>query len=223
MSKQPKDTGDSHNWYKDRYQYVLVQRKLLTLITLCSLAGTLACVLVIAHLTPLKSVEPFVIQVDQKSGITQVVNPLTVKELTANEAVNNYFLVEYIRSREGYDIHELGRNYNIVRVLSDRTKVYPEFVAAADPNNPASNAARLGATGTRTVKFESITYLNPQLAQIRLLIEEKSDSTGYSQQHKIALIGFRYTEMQLTNEERYINPLGFIITEYSIVEDVLQK
>src|SRR4051812_3531186 len=103
MSKQPKEPVSDKNWYKDRYQYVLVQRKILTAITLLSLVCTLATVIVISQLTPLKSVEPFVIQIDQKSGITQTVDPLTATELTTNEAVNNFFLVQYIRSRESYN------------------------------------------------------------------------------------------------------------------------
>lgn len=220
MSKKQKDIEDK-NWYRDRYQYVLVQRKLLSLITVVSLICTLTTVVVIAQLTPLKTVEPFVIQVDQKSGVTQTVDPLTVPELTANEAVNNFFIVQYIRSRETYSVADLAKNYNIVRIMSESNKVYPEFIAQADPNNPQSNAARLGSTGVRTVKFKSITYLNPQLAQARLLIEEKGE--GYHQEHKIALVAFEYIKLNLTNEERYINPLGFRVKDYRLDEDVLQK
>ncbi len=223
MSKAPKDISESPNWYKDRYQYVLVQRKLLATITLVSLVVTLVTVIVIAQLTPLKSVEPFVIQVDQKSGITQTVDPLTVQELTANEAVNNFFLVQYIRSRETYSITDLARNYNIVRVMSARDTVYPAFVAAADPNNANSNAARLGSNGLRTIKFKSITYLNRNLAQARVLIEEKGEGAGYRQYHRIVLIAFEYIKLNLTNEERYINPLGFRVTDYRIDEDILQR
>jgi type IV secretion system protein VirB8 len=223
MSKLPKNIVEQKNWYKDRYQYVLLQRKLLTFITLVSLAGSLVTVVVIAHLTPLKTVEPFVIQVDQKSGITQTVDPLTVQQLTANEAVNNFFIVQYIRSREGYNINDLARSYNIVRIMSERNHVYPEFVRQADPNNAASNAARLGNSGQRSIKFQSITYLNPQLLQARILIEEKGDNVAPAQFHKIVLVGFQYAQMSLTNEERYINPLGFQVTEYRIDEDILQK
>jgi type IV secretion system protein VirB8 len=224
MSPAAKEPAESKNWYKDRYQYVLVQRKLLALITVLSLVCTLAAVLVIASLTPLKSVEPFVIQVDQKSGITQTVDPLSVKELTANEAVNNFFIVQYIRSRETYSVYDLAKNYDMVRVMSDSNKVYPEFVKQADPNNPSSNAARLGTTGERTVKFKSITYLNPQLAQARLLIEEKGGtSNGVTQQHKIALVAFEYVKMSLTIDERYVNPLGFRVTDYRLDEDILQR
>lgn len=223
MSKAGKNFTESKNWYKDRYQYVLVQRKLLTVVTLLSLVCTLATVVVIAQLTPLKTVEPFVIQVDQKSGITQTVDPLTMQQLTANEAVNNFFIVQYIRSRESYSITDLARAYNIVRVMSESKKVYPEFVSEADPNNPRSNAARLGSSGLRTVKFKSITYINPQLVQARLLIEEKSDTSGYMQYNKIALLAFEYVKMNLSIEERYVNPLGFRVTDYRVDEDILQK
>ena len=222
MTENVKTIIEAKNWYKDRYQYLLVQRKLLTLITLLSLLCTLGTVIAIALLAPLKTVDPFVIQVDQKSGITQTVDPLSVKELTANEAVNDYFLVQYIRSRETYSVTDLARNYNIVRVMSDPDRVYPDFVRQADPNNPRSNAARLGSSGLRTVKFKSITYLNPQLVQARLLIEEKQDA-NVVQYHKIALVAFEYIKLSLTNEERYINPLGFRITDYRLDEDILQK
>jgi type IV secretion system protein VirB8 len=223
MSPAAKESIESKNWYKDRYQYVLVQRKLLALVTVLSLVCTLAAVTVIAWLTPLKSIEPFVIQVDPKSGITQTVDPLTAKELTTNEAVNNFFIVQYIRSRETYSVYDLAKNYDTVRVMSDNKKVYPDFVAQADPNNPTSNAARLGSTGIRTVKFKSITYLDKQLVQARLLIEEKTDRGDYTQQHKIALIAFEYVKMSLTADERYINPLGFRVTNYRTDEDNLQR
>ncbi len=222
MAKTIKDTGESKNWYKDRYQYVLVQRKILVLITSLSLIASLVTVVVIAQLTPLKTVEPFVIQVDQKTGITQTVNQMTVKEITANEAVNNFFIVQYIRARENYINSDLSRNYNIVRLMSESNKVYGEFVRAANPNNPKSNAARLGVTGVRTVKFKSISYLSPQTIQARVLIEEKSEN-NLAQQNLIILLSFAYVNMALTLEERYVNPLGFIVTDYRIDEDTLQK
>jgi type IV secretion system protein VirB8 len=222
MSKQAQEKTDK-NWYKDRYQHVLVQRKLLTVITMLSLVCTLAVVVVIAQLIPLKSVEPFVIEVDQKSGITQTVDPLTARELTANEAVNNFFIVQYIRSRESYNLTDYARNYNIVRVMSDPAKVYFRFIAEQDPNSPTSNAAHLGTAGSRSVKFKSIVYLNPQLVQARLLIEERNPDGGIVQLHKIAVLAFEYIKMNLSNEERYINPLGFRVTDYHVDDDVLQK
>lgn len=222
MAKQNQDQSNHKNWYKDRYQYVLVQRKILVFITSLSLLASLATVFVIMRLTPLKTVEPFVIQVDQKTGITQTVNQKSVKEITANEAVNNYFIVQYIRARENYNVADLSRNYNLVRLMSESQKVYGEFTRAANPNNPQSNAARLGSTGVRSVKFKSVVYLNPQLIQARVLVEERSGG-NLAQQNLIILLGFSYADMALTLEDRYINPLGFIVTDYRIDEDNLQK
>lgn len=222
MAKTEKQPTNSKNWYKDRYQYVLVQRKILVLITSLSLIASLATVVVIAQLTPLKTVEPFVIQVDQKTGITQTVDQMTVKEITANEAVNNFFIVQYIRARENYNTNDLSRNYNMVRLMSDSSKVYGEFVRSANPNNPKSNAARLGSTGTRTVKFKSITYLTPTQIQARVLVEERSEN-NLAQQNLIILLSFTYVNMALTLEERYVNPLGFMVTDYRVDEDTLPK
>lgn len=192
------------------------------LITSLSLVASLVTVLVISQLTPLKTVEPFVIQVDQKSGITQTVNPISASELTADEAVNNYFIAQYIRARENYNSNDLFRNYNLVRLMSDGSSVYPNFLATANPNNPNSNTARLGTGGIRTVKFKSITYLQPRQIQARVLVEERFDQT-LAQQNLIILLSFDYTTMTLTQEERFLNPLGFRVTQYSIDEDVVPK
>jgi len=223
MSKKPEEQKETRNWYRDRYQSVLLQRRILMAICLLSLLATLASVLVIAQLTPLKSVEPFVIQVDPKSGITQVVDPKTVGSVTGVEAVNNYFLVQYIRARESYNVNDITRNYATVRVMSDEQSVYSQFKREVSPSNPSSITARMGSTGSRTVKFKSITYIKPQLAQARLLIEENTANGGTLQYHRIATISFEYAKLQLTAEERYINPLGFRVTDYRVDEDALPK
>lgn len=221
--KKTRNKPEVQNWYKDRYQHVLVQRKLLALITLGSLFCTLVMAIAITQLVPLKSIEPYVIQVDPKSGITQAVDPAQVRELTANEAVNNYFIVQYIRAREGYNSADVLHQYNIVRLMSEDRKVYNRFVSEASPNNPTSNVARLGTLGTRVVKFQSIIYTSPNVAQVRLLISERGDKIPLTELHRVALVGFEYVKMNLSTEDRYLNPLGFRVTEYQISEDLLQQ
>ncbi len=223
MSKQPTINKESRNWYKDRYQAIMLQRRLFMIITIISMISTLMAMIVIAQITPLKGVEPFLIQVDSKSGITQMVNPLTVKEITGLESINSFFIVQYIRAREGYNVRDIANNYTTVRVMSDFEKVYPAFKREANPNNPQSVAARMGGAGSRSVKFKSISYIKPNQAQVRLLIEETAANGGTLQYHKIASLIFEYVKLDLTNEERYINPLGFRITEYRVDEDALPK
>jgi type IV secretion system protein VirB8 len=163
-----------------------------------------------------------VIQVDQKTGITQVVNPLKDKELTANEAVKNFFVIQYIRSRESYDVNNLEYDYNVVRVMSEPETVYHEFLRERSKDNPDSPTNKLQAYGTRRVSFKSISYINPTAAQVRLQITETLGNNS-KVMHKIALVTFEYTNLELTPEERNINPLGFIVTNYRLDEDALPQ
>lgn len=223
MSKQSASVKETRNWYKDRYQVVLLQRRLLLFIAIISMSATLIAVFILSQIYPLKGVEPFLIQVDPKSGITQMVDPASVKEITALESVNNYFIVQYVRARESYNVRDITQNYAKVRVMSEPTNVYGQFKREATPNNPNSVAARVGGAGLRSVKFKSISYVKPNQAQVRLLVEETAANGGTLQYHKIATIVFEYAKLDLTEEERYINPLGFRVTEYRVDEDALPR
>lgn len=57
-------------------------------------------VFAIAGLTPLKTVEPFVVRVDNSTGIVDVVSALTATVSTYDEAVTKYFAAKYVRARE---------------------------------------------------------------------------------------------------------------------------
>ena len=54
-----------------------------------------------------------------------------------------------------------------------------------------------------------------------MYIEETGNSPA--SMHKIILIAFEYVKMSLNIEERFLNPLGFRVTDYRIDEDVFQK
>lgn len=222
--------ADKKNWYGDRYQFVVVQRNMLALITLLSLLCSIAATFSISQLAPLKAVDPFVIQVDQKSGVTQVVDPLKAHDLTANEAVNHYFIVQYIRARESFvDSPEHNKfNYNVVRVLSDSKKVFPAYALQMKLNNPNSIPIRLGQGGSREVHINSIQFLDKQdlpfgeesrRYQVKVLINENVSGHLPQALQRVILIEFKYTDLELTTEERYLNPLGFYVLSYRVDED----
>jgi type IV secretion system protein VirB8 len=224
---------ETRNWYNDRYQFVLVQRNILALLTAISLLCSMAATFSISQLAPLKSVEPFVIQVDQKTGVTQVVNPLKVRELTGQESINNYFMVQYIRARESF----LGTpdrnyfNYNLVRVLSG-TEVFDQYQKDIILSNPDSPGARLGVRGSREVQIGSIKLLDKRdLAGgeesrrylVKVRIAEKASSAAGKILQQLILIEFKYTELDLTVEDRYLNPIGFRVLGYRVDNDNLSQ
>jgi type IV secretion system protein VirB8 len=232
-NKKDESKGDKKNWYNDRYQFVVIQRNILALITLLALLCSIAATFSISQLVPLKSVEPFVIQVDQKSGITQVVDPLKAKELTANESINQYFMAQYVRARETF----LGTpernylNYNLVRVLSEPT-VFTKYQHDIILSNPDSPGARLGTAGVREVRISSIKFLDkhslPNGAEarrylIKATVHEGTSGSLPKHMSKLILMEFKYTELELSIEDRYLNPIGFRVLSYRIDDDNLTQ
>ena len=67
---EEKNPNHKINWYEDKYQSVLVWRNWLFLITILSLIGITAVCGALYFTLPLKSVSPFIIQVDEKSGLS---------------------------------------------------------------------------------------------------------------------------------------------------------
>ena len=223
-----KDSGDSKNsgssgqvssWYEDRYQSLVVQRNLFFVIIVACVAVIVASVLIIGVLSEKKTIEPMVIEIEDKSGITNVVNPDTDRRWTVDESINKYFLMKYLNAREAYDVATYDYNFNtVVRLLSSE-QVYNQFknyigVAA---NNPV---ALYGANVNTKISIRSILFLPNkvagQSAQIRFSVET-SDGRSFS---KIAQIIWNYVTLNLSFKDRMVNPIGFQIQSYSIADDV---
>jgi len=216
------------NWYNDRYEFVVIQRNIFAIITLISLVLSIVVTFSISQLTPLKSVEPFVIQIDQKTGVTQVVNPIKSKELLAQDAVNNFFIVEYIRARESHLSQDVNYyNYNLVRVLSDPA-IFRAYTFEIALSNPESPAARMVNGGTRDVHISSIKYVSEDKDSagnqtlrydIRVQITERGTQAGTRVLQKLISLKFKYVALELTTEDRYLNPLGFRVIDYKAYDE----
>ena len=74
--------------------------------------------LALVFLMPLKSVEPFVIKVDQSSGQTEVLSIADKQNIPVSEMMDKYWLNQYVLSRETYDWHTLENDFIRVRELS---------------------------------------------------------------------------------------------------------
>lgn len=206
------------NWYADRYEHVLVQRNLLLLIVLLSFGVIMAGVVVVRQVSLSKSVDPFVIEIEERTGITNVVNPLSRKDLTTNEALNTYFIMKYLRARETYDYLVYRHNFSTVVRLLSSFSVYNAFKNFIN-NDPKSPIKIYGTNVSTTLKVRSIQFLEGTTAQVRFTIIRNGDNNAKSD--KIATITFTYLQMEMTPEERYVNPLGFQVVGYRIDDEIL--
>lgn len=232
MFKRKSDApgGDAKNWYKDKFETVRQQRDVLSAVTLVCLLFSAGAVMTVMWITPYKSVEPFVIQIDEKSGIVQRVDPVTRTEFTANEAVDRYFLTRYIRARESYIRSVFRHNYDLVRVMSDRAS-FGGYLRSISQSSPTSPINLLQGGGQRSVTFKSINFVKrndkdvygEKVALVRLTLTDVSRrQTTPVEYHGVVTVTFKYSNLNLNEQERYLNPLGFLVTNYEISREVVQ-
>ena len=213
----------SANWYEDRYQSTIVQRNLLFITILIFLLIIFAAIFTILNISASRTVQPFVIEVEEKSGIQNVIRPYIPEQFTNQYtydlAIRRYFLLKYLRAREEYNVNTYNYNYfTIVRSLSDKD-VYSHFrssVYSSGSNNPLL----LGGQGKASLTIRSIKHLPPSsgqgyLVQISFVRNVSSPGKSYSE-NKIATIGYDYFDRKMNDEEREINPLGFLVTSYRV-------
>ncbi|AIL65068.1 Type IV secretion system protein virB8 [Rickettsiales bacterium Ac37b] len=210
---------EAKNWYSDRYESVLVQRNILLLLLIIILCALIVSVFTVGTISASKSLEPFVVEIEDKSGITNVVNPFSRKDLTVDNALNTYFLITYMRARETYASSNYEYNYRTIVRLYSTPGVYNSFTRSFQ-NNPKNPITTYGTNNSTSLKVRSIQFLNPgKTAQVRFTVVENEGSKNSF--YKIATIDFEFSQMEMSIEDRFINPLGFQVTNYVVSDELI--
>ncbi len=206
------------NWYQDTYEVAIIQRNIFIAISILAIATTLVSILVVRYVKNTKSIEPFVIEIEKKTGIPTVVDPITVKDYSANEAIQKYFLMKYIKAREEYYYQTFQYNFEtVVRVLSTPSIYSSDYKPKFSAGNPNSPYNLYGQVSNRTVKWKSIIFQSDKVAQIRVTLE--TEGSAPSKADKLILIAFDFQNIEMNDNERLINPLGFVVTMYKIEDE----
>lgn len=219
-------TRDVRTWYADRYNSILIQRNFMVIVTVVSIAAVIISVLVVAQITSQKEIEPFVIQVEDRSGLTKVIRPLNKRYLNSNEAMNRYFVAKYIQARESYffPIHDTNRA--IVRLYS-ASPVYKKYLWTVNPNNETS-PVRWAEQGQREIKIVSLLSKETSVGysgstyQVRFIVTDTLPNQVLSAV-KVATLRFDYIDMKLTAAERYTNPVGFQVMDYQVTDEIIEE
>ena len=213
----PEVLSVTKNWHADRYESVVVQRNLFFLCTIVCVVAILFSSLLIRYVKSSKAIEPFVIAIEEKTGVPTVVEPLSIQAYAANDAVARYFIMKYIKAREEYYPALYRYNYDtVVRVLSNEGVYYNDYRPKFSMNNPQSPATLYGLNGSRTLSLKSIIFPVPSTAQVRFSLQSSSGEV----MNKIALVEFQFSNISMDENERLINPLGFRITNYKLEDEL---
>ena len=209
------------DWLYDRYQAASVQRNLMIIINILAIISIAVSTVTSTEMVKRKSLDPFVIEIDKKTGIVTLVEQDKVKLFTPDQAVNNFFLVHYMRNRETFDPRNFKYNYyKVVRVMSseDVFRGFLRFLRADNSQNPMTAFAN---NQSCNLTIRSIHYLQPDTVQVRFSVTAEFTQGNNVVKNKIVIINFSYSPVALPEEDRYLNPLGFTVLSYNVSDEVV--
>jgi type IV secretion system protein VirB8 len=162
-------------------------------------------------LTPLKTVEPFVIRVDNSTGIVDVVTALTGPR-TYDDAVTRYYAAKYVQGREGFVASEAEPTFKAVTLMSASAE-QQRFVDGYGRSSGTSPHVVYKGGATSRVSVKSISMLAKNVAAVRYLrTVTRGDEVKTT--HWIATLTISFSGEAMSAGDRLINPLGFQVTDY---------
>lgn len=178
-------------------------------------AVAVAACLALAELAPLHTVEWRLVRVDSTTGVVDEVSSLRDAPKDVNEATARYFVGRYVEARESYIPQEVQHDFRTVSLMSapDEQRRYAGQVNASNKESPQ---VRLGKRGFIRAHINSVSILSPTLAQARVTLEEHDGGVDAPKvSHVIASMAYEWRpDARMTNADRQVNPLGFLVTEY---------
>ena len=176
-------------------------------------------------LMPLKRVEPFVIRVDNTTGVVDVV-PVYAGKSAVSEAVTRYLLAHYVSVCERFNFATAESDYEECGAFHAAQR-NQAWYAAWNPSNPASPLNRYKDGTTVRAQVSAVSFFQrgngiSDLAQVRYLKGQRTGNGAEEQlTHWIATIQYVYAEPSADPKVRRWNPLGFKIVDFKSEPEVL--
>ncbi|EOH1917595.1 virB8 family protein [Campylobacter coli] len=208
--------------YEASFRYLIEKsNKRAWLIAFVSIFIAIISIVAVVLLTPLKTIEPYVIRVDNTTGMVDILTMLDEKEISSNEALDKYFISQYVKAREGYYYELLNQDYLLTQLMSSE-KVANEYRAWYEGENARDQI--LKNSNEVNVQILSIVLGNSngvKTSTIRAKIITKNLNTrGLSESTKVITLSYDYILAKASEENRILNPLGFKVTNYRIDEEI---
>ncbi|EAK6304993.1 type IV secretion system protein [Campylobacter coli] len=208
--------------YEASFRYLIDKsNKRAWLIAFVSIFIAIISIVAVVLLTPLKTIEPYVIRVDNTTGMVDILTMLDEKEISSNEALDKYFISQYVKAREGYYYELLNQDYLLTQLMSSE-KVANEYRVWYEGENARDQI--LKNSNEVNVQILSIVLGNSngiKTSTIRAKIITKNLNTrGLSESTKVITLSYDYILAKASEKNRILNPLGFKVTNYRIDEEI---
>lgn len=204
----------SAGWAEDRQDALRLSRRVAWLVAGIAAGIAVLEAVALALLIPLKTVVPYTLLVDRTTGYVQMLKGTSPDSITADGALTQSLLAQYVIAREGFDIAMIGANYRKVALWSGEP-VRGEYLAMMPATNPASPLQRIPRTSVVAVHVKSVSPLGPNTALIRFETErlDQGQLNG-PREAFVSVIRYRFSGAPMALDDRLTNPLGFQVTHY---------
>ena len=212
---------EAADWDTDRVAQARRSARNAGLLAVVFALMALAAIVAVVALTPLKTVEPFLIRVDNTTGVVDVVPSLATAGEPLGEAVTRYLLSHYVAICERFVLPLAEQDYAECGAFNGarRNQAWARQWAAGNPDSPL-NRYRDGTTVRAEVR--SVSFLDrangaADLAQVRFLRATRSgDAGGEVTSAWIATLQYSFGKPAVEPATRRWNPLGFRVLEYRL-------
>lgn len=173
----------------------------------------------ITGLAPLVRVEPMLLTFKDRSEQIVKIEPFQ-RGSSGFELMTEMLVRDYVLSRHEIllDENEMRRRWGGHGLVAYRSapEEYSRFVAETAPRFEALRQARL----VRTVTIHRVSKIADGYWQVAFSTEDQVDAVRKGGEERwVASLTVAYVPREVTWEDRYMNPLGFIVTEYSVVAE----
>lgn len=221
MSRDPELKAyfeEAASWDRDRVAMQGRSARIAWWVAGAGWVAMLALVAVLLLLMPLKRVEPFVIRVDNATGLVDVV-PIYVGREPMPETVGRYFLTHYVTVCERFNFPTAESDYEECGAFHtpQRNQIWYAAWAKTNPNSPL-NLYRDGTTveaRVTSVSFFTRSDGVTDLAQVRYVKAKRQAGSAEEQRsYYIASIRYSFASPPTDPATRRWNPLGFKVIDF---------
>lgn len=185
------------------------------------------------YILPLKREVPYLIMADAFTGQATVATLRgdfsSKNSITQSEALNRSNVAQYITARESFDVAMMTlRDWDVAHVMSS-PDVAAGFSAVHARDNPDAPYKRYGKDRALRVKILSIQLerngqgeaaRNSATVRFQRVAYDKKTGLTTPVDSKIARLEYTYKpNLEMDEKQRYNNPLGFQVTEYTVDND----
>ena len=209
---------EAASWDADRTERMARSERKAWFVAAGACTTAVLSIVAIFTMLPLKRVDPFVIRVDNTTGVVDVV-PVYEGTTAIPQTVTRYFLNHYVTVCERFTFSTAESDYNECGAFHGPQR-NQEWSAAWDRTNPQSPLNTYKDGSTVSIQVTAITFFTrasgtEDLAQVRYIKSKRLAGVGEEQRsYWIATIQYGYAEPSKEPKVRRWNPLGFKVVDF---------